>query len=220
MPGPIRLAAVNVGVPRVLADTGGERVWSGIGKHPLPPDTTLYLSLVNLAGDGQADLTVHGGIDKAVYAYPSEHLPVWEAELGEPLGDAPFGENLSTLGVTEAEVRIGDLWEWGEAILEVCQPRTPCFKLALHRRRADIQQLVRRSGRVGWYLRVLQPGAVSTGADISVVEQDPAGLTVADAHRAMGDRHLDDRALVEALALHDRLADEWRLPLAERLTRR
>ena len=204
----------------MLADHGGDRVWSGIGKRPLPPDTTLFLSLVNLAGDGQADLTVHGGIDKAVYAYPSEHLPAWAAELGEALGDAPFGENLSTIGVTESDVRIGDRWEWGEALLEVCQPRSPCFKLALHRRRADIQQLFRQSGRVGWYLRVLRPGAVSTGSDISVIERDAAGLTVADAHRAMGDRRLEDRTLVEALAAHDRLADEWRLPLVERLARR
>ncbi|HOT81284.1 MAG TPA: MOSC domain-containing protein [Microthrixaceae bacterium] len=220
MPDSIRLAAVNVGTPKVLADHGGDRVWSGIGKRPLPPDTTLFLSLVNLAGDGQADLTVHGGIDKAVYAYPSEHLPAWAAELGEALGDAPFGENLSTIGVTESDVRIGDRWEWGEALLEVCQPRSPCFKLALHRRRADIQQLFRQSGRVGWYLRVLHPGAVSTGSDISVIERDAAGLTVADAHRAMGDRRLEDRTLVEALAAHDRLADEWRLPLVERLARR
>ena len=217
----IGLAAVNVGTPRVLADAGGERVWSGIAKQPVAAGSTLYLSLVNLAGDGQADLTVHGGLDKAVYAYPSEHLAGWATELGvDDLGPAPFGENLSTVGVTEADVAIGDRWAWGDAILEVCQPRSPCFKLALHRRQADIQQRFRRSGRTGWYLRVLQPGAVTTDADIEVAYRDPAGLSVADAHAAMADRHLDDRALVERLAQHDRLADEWRLPLAERLARR
>jgi MOSC domain-containing protein YiiM len=216
----IGLAAVNVGVPAVLAEAAGDRVWSAIAKHPLPPDTTRYLSLVNLAGDGQADLTVHGGLDKAVYAYPSEHLGPWSAELDEELGDAPFGENLSTIGVTEADVCIGDVWAWGEAILEICQPRSPCFKLSLHRGRPDVGQLLKRSGRTGWYLRVLQPGAVSTSGPIAVERRDPAGLTVLDAHHAMSDRHLDDRALVEALAMHDRLADEWRLPLAERLGRR
>lgn len=220
MPASIGLAVVNVGVPSVLSEAGGEPVWSGIAKRPLPPATTLFLSLVNLAGDGQADLTVHGGLDKAVYAYPSEHLPTWEAELGEPLGDAPFGENLSTVGATEDDVAIGDRWAWGEAVLEVCQPRSPCFKLALHRQRADIQQLFRRSGRTGWYLRVLQPGAVSTDGPIEVFHRDPAGLTVADAHAAIADRHLEQRELVEALALHDRLANEWRIPLAERLRRR
>ena len=220
----IGLAVVNVGVPRVLADAGGDRVWSGIAKSPLPPDTTLYLSLVNLAGDGQADLTVHGGVDKAVYAYPSEHLGPWALELGleskTALGDAPFGENLSTVGVTEADVRIGDVWAWGEAILEICQPRSPCFKLSLHRQRRDIGQLLKRSGRTGWYLRVLQPGAVNTSAPITVERRDPAGLSVLDAHVAMSDRHLEHRALVEALAAHERLADEWRFPLADRLGRR
>lgn len=215
----ISLAAVNVGTPRVLASSPEGEVWSGIAKAPVPADAVLWLSLVNLAGDGQADLTVHGGLDKAVYAYPSEHLPAWSDELGEALGDAPFGENLSTIGVREADVAIGDRWAWGDALLEVCQPRWPCFKLALHRGRPDVQGLMRRSGRTGWYLRVLHPGAVSPAQPIEVVHRDPAGLTVADAHTAMGDRHLDDAALVQALAAHDRLADEWRLPLQERLGR-
>ena len=219
-PDRIGLSAVNVGVPAVLADTERERVWSAIAKTPLPAATTLYLSLVNLAGDGQADLMVHGGLDKAVYAYPSEHLGAWATELDEELGAAPFGENLSTIGVTEADVCIGDVWAWGSAQLEVCQPRSPCFKLALHRRRPDIQQLLRRNGRTGWYLRVLRPGEVSTDGPITVARRDPLGLTVADAHRSMGDRQVADRELMQAVAEHPRLADEWRLPLVERLGRR
>ena len=148
-------------------------------------------------GDGQADLSVHGGPDKAVYAYPSEHLAPWSEELEE---------TLSTVGVTEADVCIGDIWEWGDATLEICQPRWPCFKLALHRRRADIQARMRQNGRTGWYLRVLEPGEVHVGSDAAVVRHDPAGLTVADAHTAMGDRHLDRPELVSALAEHDRLS--------------
>lgn len=213
----IGVAVVNVGAPALLAEAGGERVYSGIAKRPVATGTVLWLSLVNLSGDGQADLSVHGGPDKAVYGYPSEHLPAWEADLGEALGDAPFGENLSTVGTLEHEVRIGDRWRWDDAVLEVCQPRWPCFKLALHRQRADIQGRMRQNGRTGWYLRVLEPGEVTVGSSIEVVETDPRGLSVLDAHEAMGDRHLERRDLVAALAEHPALAAEWRVPLQERL---
>ncbi len=108
----VRLAAVNVGTPTVLGQLQGERVWSGNRKHPVDPEARLWLSWLDLAGDGQADLDAHGGPDKAVYAYPSEHLATWADELGEVLGDAPFGENLSTVGVLERDVRIGDIWQW------------------------------------------------------------------------------------------------------------
>ncbi|MBL8777335.1 MAG: MOSC domain-containing protein [Acidimicrobiales bacterium] len=216
----IDVAAVNVGTPAVLADAGGERVYSGIAKRPVATGTILWLSLVNLSGDGQADLAVHGGPDKAVYAYPSEHLPAWEDELGETLGDAPFGENLSTAGALEADVHIGDRWRWDGALLEVCQPRWPCFKLALHRQRADIQARMRSNGRTGWYLRVLEPGEVTVGSTLEVVETDPRSVSVLDAHEAMGDRHLERRDLVAALAEHPALAAEWRVPLQDRLARR
>jgi MOSC domain-containing protein YiiM len=218
-PTSIALARVNVGAPSLLARADGTDVWSGIAKHPVPAGTTLWCSTVNLGGDGQADLSVHGGPDKAVYAYPSEHLGPWRDELGEELGDAPFGENLSTVGATEDDTCIGDLWAWGGATLEVCQPRWPCYKLALYRRRPDIQKLMRGSGRTGWYLRVLEPGAVTTDDDIAVVHRDPDRLSVMDAHLAMGDRHLEEPDRLRALADHERLSEEWRGPLRERLAR-
>jgi MOSC domain-containing protein YiiM len=217
--GVIELRAVNVAVPSVIGEVRGERVWSGIAKRPVDPAVTLWLSLLDLAGDGQADLTVHGGPDKAVYAYPSEHLPAWCDELGADLGPAAFGENLETAGVLESDVRIGDVWSWGGALLQVCQPRWPCFKLALHRGRSDVQVAMRRTGRTGWYLRVLEPGVVPAAGPIEVTRQDPAGITVADAHHAMADLHLDDRAAVEAVAAHPALAGQWRDPLVERLSR-
>ena len=141
----VEVVTINVGTPKVLVD-GPERVYSAIAKQPVALGTTLWLSTGNLAGDAQADLSVHGGADKAVYAYPSEHLTAWTAELGEPLGPAAFGENLSTRGVVEADVCIGDVWKWDDALLQVSQPRWPCFKLALHRGRRDIQQQMRRVG--------------------------------------------------------------------------
>jgi MOSC domain-containing protein YiiM len=213
----IEIVAVNVAVPRPLGYRQGVKVYSGIAKLPVPRGTSLWLSLFNLAGDGQADLSVHGGLDKAVYSYPSEHIPIWEADLGEALEAAPFGENLSTLGTLERDVCIGDRWRWDQAILEVCQPRWPCFKLALYRGRADIQTRMRTSGRTGWYLRVIEPGEVTVGSSIAVIERDPVGLSVADAHLAMADRHLEDPDLIERLAHHGRLAAEWRIPLRERL---
>ena len=218
-PDTIGIAAVHVGTPTILAETDGVAVWSGIRKQPVAPDSTIWMSTVNLAGDGQADLSVHGGPDKALYAYPSEHLAPWAAELETELGPAPFGENLDTIGVTEDDVCIGDIWSWGEATLEVCQPRWPCFKLALHRGRADVQQRMRRNGRLGWYLRVLEPGAVRTSGQIAILRRDPVGLTITDAHLAMSDRHLERPELLAALVAHERLSDEWREPLAERLAR-
>jgi MOSC domain-containing protein YiiM len=215
----IELAGVNTGVPTVLATVRGENVWSGIRKRPVASDEVVWLSTLNLSGDGQADLSVHGGADKAVYAYPSEHLDRWRDDVGEDLGPAAFGENLSTIGVLEGDVRIGDVWSWGDAILQVTQPRWPCFKLALHRGRADIQASMRRSGRTGWYLRVLDPGEVPVAGPIEVVGVDPAGISVEDAHLAMSDRHLDDPDAVRAVAAHPALAEQWRRPLLDRLDR-
>ncbi len=215
----IEVIGVNVATPQILHDGHGERVYSAIAKQPVAMSTRLWLSEGNLAGDGQADLSVHGGPDKAVYAYPSEHLATWSAELDEHLGDAPFGENLSTRGALEADVCIGDVWQWGDAVLQVSQPRWPCFKLALHRSRADIQARMRSTGRTGWYLRVLQPEEVVVGDPIERSVRDATGLTVADAHVAMGDRHLEHRVLVEQLADHPALAEAWRTPLRERLDR-
>jgi MOSC domain-containing protein YiiM len=215
----IEIVTVNVGTPKVLARQGDERIYSAIAKQPVPASTTLWVSLGNLAGDAQADLSVHGGPDKAVYVYPSEHLAPWAEELGAPLGPAAFGENLSTRGALEIDACIGDIWQWGDAVLQISQPRWPCFKLALHRGRADIGGRMRANGHTGWYLRVLEPGEVTVGPPIIVVERDPARLTVADAHAAMGDRHLARRELTAALASHAALAAEWREPLRERLDR-
>jgi MOSC domain-containing protein YiiM len=182
----------------------------------------LALTELNLDGDDQSDRTVHGGVDKAVYSYPYEHLAAWAADLDQPdLPDsptAPFGENISTLGATEDDTCIGDVWKWGTAVLQVAQPRWPCQKLTLHRGTPAVGGLMRSTGRTGWYLRVLQAGEVDVAGPITVVERHPAALSVRAANDAMLDRSLHDRSTVEALATLDHvLADEWRLPLIERL---
>jgi MOSC domain-containing protein YiiM len=215
----IEIAAVHVGTPTPLATVSRDTIWSGIRKASIPATATLWLSEVNLSGDGQADLSLHGGVDKAVYAYPSEHLAAWSEELDEALGPAAFGENVSTIGVLEDEVRIGDVWSWGGALLQVTQPRWPCFKLALYRERADIQARLRTSGRTGWYLRVLQPGEVPAAGPIELAAQDPAGISVHHAHLAMSDVHLRQPDLVRSVAAHPPLAEQWRDPIVERLKR-
>jgi len=217
----IELVTVNVGVPSPLGTVRDEAVWSGIRKAPVPPGETLWLSEISLSGDGQADLSVHGGPEKAVYAYPSEHLVPWAEELEQAdLGPAPFGENLSTAGVLEDQVRIGDVWSWGSALLQVCQPRWPCFKLVMYRDQADIQARMRHNGRTGWYLRVLQVGEVPAAGPIELAAADPAGITVRDAHLAKADVHLEDPVLVRRVAEHDALAAGWRASLLDRLERR
>lgn len=213
----IRLLSVNVSMPKYLAEHRGEPVTSGIAKLPVEA-ASLWLDRLNLEGDGQADLEAHGGPDKAVYAYASEHLPAWAAELGDDrLGPAAFGENLTTAGGTEDDVCIGDRWLWGDAVLQVSQPRSPCYKLAIHRGRADIGRRLRKSGRSGWYLRVLEPGRVPVAGPISV-EPHPVGATVRLVHDAAYPGGAPAE-VIEALIAVEPLADEWRWALAARLPR-
>ncbi len=216
----IAILRVNVSGPMPLGPPAAG-ITSSIAKAPVTVEH-LTLTELNLDGDDQSDRTVHGGVDKAVYAYPSEHLSGWAIDLDQPdlpnSPTAPFGENLSTRGATENEVCIGDVWQWGTAVLQVAQPRWPCQKLTLHRGTAAVGGLMRSTGRTGWYLRVLEAGVVDVAGPIVVIEQHPAALSVRAANDAMLDRSLTDRSNVERLvALDDVLADEWRLVLLDRL---
>ena len=205
----VRLVSVNVGLPQVIGATRwGKPIRSGIVKQPVSA-ASISLDALNLDGDRQADLTVHGGRDKAVYAYPAEHLPLWNGELGTAFEPGIFGENLTTAGWLEDDVRIGDVWAWGEARLQVSQPRSPCYKLATVTGRPDLLKRLVRTARTGWYLRVLQPATVPVVGPIQVVERDPAGISVLLAHRASLPGALD-RAEVEAVAQVDALAAAWR----------
>lgn len=168
----VELVSVNVAEPQIIGAFRGKPITSGIAKQPVTQDT-LHLDWLNLAGDRQADLRVHGGRDKAVYAYPAEHIERWNAELTPetPYGPGTFGENLTTRGWLEDAVRIGDIWAWGDALLQVSEPRHPCFKLGMRTGRRDIIKRMETNGRSGWYLRVLQPGLVPVTGPIMVVSQ-------------------------------------------------
>jgi MOSC domain-containing protein YiiM len=184
----VRLVSVNVSLPcelgRIVAGGREVTVHSGIDKRPVGAGT-LYPDRENLEGDGQADLRVHGGRDKAVYAYPADHWPAWSDEEEREFGPAAFGENLTVGGVNEEVVCIGDVWAWGEALLQVACPRSPCYKLGIRMGRQALRRWVREEGLVGWYLRVLRPGTVPTSGTIVVAERHPAGVTVLEVHRAI-----------------------------------
>jgi MOSC domain-containing protein YiiM len=209
----VKVLSVNVGMPRD-ALWRGETVRTGIFKEPVAGRVALRAH--NLDGDAQADLSVHGGVDKAVYGYPFEHYAFWAEWLGAaelPFG--AFGENLTTEGLLESDARIGDRFRIGSALLEVSQPRIPCHKLALRHARADLPKHFLASGRSGIYFRVIEPGEVGQGDAIERVATDPRGLTVADVQslaRARG-----DAALLRRAAAHPALAEVWRAELAARL---
>ncbi len=215
--GEVGVVSVNVAKPAYLGEHRGRPVTSGIAKRPVEA-AELWLDRVNLEGDGQAETSIHGGADKAVYAYPSEHLRVWGEELGQALGPAAFGENLTTAGWTEDDVRVGDRWLWGDAVLEVSQPRWPCYKLAMYRGRRDIGRRMRRNGRTGWYLRVLEPGRVPVTGPIEV-ERSPVPASIRLLHEAASPGRGVPPDVIEALIALDAVADEWREILAGRLVR-
>lgn len=213
----VTLLSVNVAQPTQIGLRHGQPVISGIKKRPVGDDRARSVSLTQLEGDGQADLYNHGGPNKAIYAYPSEHLPLWNAELrpDTPYGPGTFGENLTVGGWLESDVRIGDIWAWGSARLQVSQPRYPCYKLAMTTGRPIVGKRMLETLRNGWYLRVLQPGEASPNDPITVIERGSADATVQDAVRAL----LPDtpRALSERIAAVPELAPSWREMIQEKL---
>ena len=213
----LHIVSVNVGQPQSLGRLRGRTVTSAIRKTPVQ-GPTIYLGETNLDGDRQADLSVHGGPDKAVYAYPLEHLTPWSAELNRPIGPAFFGENLTLRGADEADVWIGDVFQWDDAMLQVTQPRSPCFKLALKAELPDLPERLTEHGWTGWYLRVLRPGHVSVGSSLRRVSRGEGAVSVLDIHRAL---HANDvtathlqRAL-QAPALNARTRDRIARRLAD-----
>lgn len=189
---------------------------SGIAKAPRTG--TVRIGELGLEGDEQGDTRVHGGVDKAVHHYPFEHYAAWRAELGElPVLDAPgaFGENLSSHGLGEAMVCIGDRYALGGAVLEVSQGRQPCWKLNDRFGVADMARRVQDSGRTGWYYRVLQPGDARAGDMLALLERPCPAWPLRRLMRLLAERVLDPVQLREALALP--LVPSWRTLLERRL---
>jgi MOSC domain-containing protein YiiM len=174
----MRVVALSVGLPREV-EWDGHTVLTSIFKEPVA--RRLRVSTLNLDGDGQSDLTVHGGVDKAVYAYPAEHYEYWRRELpGMDLPLAVFGENLTIEGLLEGDVRIGDRFRVGSAEFVVTQPRLPCYKLGIRLGRMDIIKRFLHSGRTGFYFAVATEGEVGAGDPIELIARAGEPLTVAD----------------------------------------
>ena len=175
----MKVVSLSVGGPRMVEWNGGA-VLTSIFKSPT--DRRLRVTTLNIECDQQSDLTVHGGVEKAVYAYPSEHYPPWRAELGMDLPWASFGENLTTEGLSEG-VRIGDRFRVGTAEFVVTQPRMPCYKLGIRLGRQDVLRRMLRTGRTGFYFSVAVEGEVGAGDRIELVSRSEEDLSVADVVR-------------------------------------
>jgi MOSC domain-containing protein YiiM len=204
----LRLLSVNVGQIRVIGTRNGEPLRSAFQKEPVA-SSSIGVKTLGLDGDVQANLRVHGGPDKAVYAYPADHWTWWEKEQRFPCRPAAFGENLSTEGADESEVRLGDRFAWGDAILEVSQPRSPCHKFATVSGRADAGPLMTDSGRCGFYFRVIREGTAPTRGGVLTRIATSGNPTVRDAFRALFARPIDEDLRARVLGVPT-LAGAWR----------
>ena len=198
----MKLLSVNVSLPKTVA-LAGRTYATGIDKQAV--EGPVRLARLNLAGDGQGDRKNHGGQYQAVYCYPHEHYAWWANQLGR--GDfqfGQFGENFTTLGLLEDEVCIGDVFCVGAAVIQITQPRVPCYKLANKLGIAGFDRAFLRANRSGFYVQVLEEGMVQAGDSIALVRKDPVGMSVAEVNAAL---YLDkqprqaERALqIEALS--------------------
>ncbi len=203
----MKILSVNVGLPREVP-WQGKLVTTGIFKEPV--EGAVALRTLNLDGDRQADLTVHGGADKAVYAYPSEHYQFWRAELpGVDLPWGMFGENFSTAGLLEEDVYIGDRFRIGEAEVMVTEPRMPCFKLGLKFGRVDMIKRFLASRRTGFYFAVMREGMVAAGNAIELIGHEQRAISVADITRLYAFEKDDIKTLRRALEV-EALPRSWK----------
>jgi MOSC domain-containing protein YiiM len=206
------IVSVNVGTPREVRAQNGT-VITAIFKSPI--EGRVALRRHNLAGDRQADLTVHGGPNKAVYQYPAEHYRYWAEQLpGAELSFGAFGENLTTSGLLEESVRIGDRFRIGSAVLQVTQPRMPCYKLGIRFGRADMVKRFWISGLSGIYFSVVEEGDLGAGDAIEQVSAGPEDITVADVVRLFRGDEKDPHKLHSAL--RSPLSGSWKEELDAR----
>lgn len=208
----MQVISVNVGLPR-------EVIWKNMSVKTAifkqPVSGPVSVDKLNLAGDRQADLTVHGGADKAVYAYPHEHYEFWRNELADDLSPGNFGENLTIMGLAENELFIGDRLRAGSAVLTVTQPRMPCYKLGIRFQRDDIIKRFLASRRSGFYFLVEQEGELAAGATLEFLSRDPERMTVTD----IVDLYVEktpDAALLERALRVGALPASWKRYLVAR----
>lgn len=197
------LVSINVGRARIFPRGRGETT-TAIWKHPV--EGPVAARGVNLEGDEQADRSVHGGPDKALYAYASEDTAFWEARLGRELGPGALGENLTVAGIDLATRLVGERWRVGGTVLEVSEPRLPCFKLGLRMGDPRFVKAFAKAQRTGAYLRIVEEGVLEAGDAIEVVERPDHGVTIDLVVKA----YLADHALAARIVDAPQLSDGWR----------
>jgi MOSC domain-containing protein YiiM len=199
-----KVEAVNVGRPRPIERSNGNVETSAIWKEPV--SGRVAVRGVNVDGDDQADRSVHGGPDRAVYAYAAEDTEWWESELGRELGPGTFGENLTLRGVDVTGARVGERWRIGSAVLEVTSPRVPCWKLA---KKMDDPRFIKRfaaAGRPGAYLRIIEEGELGPGDEVKIVERPEHDVTLG----LFAEAYEHDRTLLPQVLEADALPAAWR----------
>lgn len=204
--------SVNRGVARPIGTRDGDPVISAIAKSEIA-ESIVFVGGQGIAGDVQADRSVHGGIDKAVHAYSADHWPWWQAEKGFVCSAGCFGENLTVAGADENDISIGDRFRWGDVFLEVAQPRGPCATVDLYNGRSDVAHAMTLSGRCGWYLRVIREGRAPTRRSICVRISASGGPSVRETFFARHDARVPLstlRRVQDAPAL----AESWRRAMA------
>jgi MOSC domain-containing protein YiiM len=203
----MKLVSLNVGLPRIV-ESNGEPVTTGIFKNPASGPVMLHT--LNLDGDRQADLTVHGGVSKAVYGYPVEHYEFWKRELPDmELPYGMFGENFTTEGLLEDAVNVGDRFRIGEAELMVTEPRMPCYKLGIKFGRTDIIRRFLQSRRTGFYFAVMKEGVVEAGDEFELLSRDGNAITIADITRLYAFEK-DDMETLRRVVKLEALSESWR----------
>jgi MOSC domain-containing protein YiiM len=209
-----RVASVNVGQPRTV-EWYGRRVRTSIWKAPV--EGPVVVKGVNLAGDEQSDLRVHGGYDKAIYAYALEDYQWWSSELGVSLKPGTFGENLTTEGIELADAIIGEQWLVGSATLEVSEPRLPCYKLGMRMGDATFVDDFDRASRFGTYLRIVDEGEVTAGNEIVRVQRPDSTLTIGD---LVETHHRPTPGMLARVAATSAVPERWRVMAERALLRR
>lgn len=211
----MELLAISRAVAREV-EHNGHIVTTGIFKEPVPGP--VRADAMGLDGDVQVDRENHGGHDKALYAYSLENYRYWEQELGReiPFPYGQFGENFTVTGLPDEAVHIGDIFRIGELLVQVTQPRVPCFKLGIKMGDPRFVGIFRHSGRVGFYLRVLEGGEVKVGDRITRVQVDPLGINIRDAMLAVNKGPQQQEFIAKVLEVAA-LSEAWRVDLTQRL---
>ncbi|MBE1554039.1 MOSC domain-containing protein [Sporosarcina limicola] len=209
----MNILSLNVGKPKT-ANFNGKEVETGFYKESVSGHT--HLAKLNFEGDGQADLKHHGGVDKAVCVYPYEHYSYWEQDLKRELPIAAFGENLTVIGMLEEDVHIGDVFKIGEAVLQISQPRQPCYKIAGRHDVKDLTLRVQNTGYTGFYCRVLEEGMVEPDSTIKRTSVHPEKVSVAFANDIMYHDKNNMDAIKKILSV-DALSDSWRTRFVTKL---